>query len=323
MNGVISVVVPVYNVERYLAQCLDSILTQDYSKLEVILVDDGSTDTSGAICETYAARDNRVHVIHQKNSGAAAAKNAGLRAATGEYLSIVDSDDYLEPGAYSYMLQIMHQEQADVVQCALRYVFCNRQEDQILHQGRSVMESKAYLARFLEDWSCAITTDKLYKRYLFDGVFFEEGHKIDDEYFTYQAFLKPCRVVMDDHVIYNYRQRASSVMRRPEIAEQRIFDWTDAFSRRRISVAQRYPDLKRRYDVMYLCFLCSLPLRYGSTPRTIQDIKDHIKAYFSTGGTVLLHPFLWLEILRFYFSTPKALMKTIKEPEKTNDVYFP
>ena len=99
MEGVISVVVPVYNVADYLPACLDSILSQDYDALEVILIDDGSTDASGAICDDYAARDSRVRVIHQKNGGAAAAKNAGLRAAGGEYLSFVDSDDYLEPGA--------------------------------------------------------------------------------------------------------------------------------------------------------------------------------------------------------------------------------
>ena len=99
MKDVISVIVPVYNVSAYLPECLDSILSQDYEKLEVILIDDGSTDDSGAICDAYAQRDNRIRVIHQKNGGAAAAKNAGLRAATGEYLSFADSDDFLEPGA--------------------------------------------------------------------------------------------------------------------------------------------------------------------------------------------------------------------------------
>ena len=99
MKDVISVIVPVYNVAAYLPECLDSILSQDYDKLEVILIDDGSTDDSGTICDDYARRDSRIRVIHQKNGGAAAAKNAGLRAATGEYLSFADSDDFLEPGA--------------------------------------------------------------------------------------------------------------------------------------------------------------------------------------------------------------------------------
>ena len=97
MNGLISVIVPVYNVAAYLPQCVQSILTQDYPDLEVILIDDGSTDASGTICDEYAQKDGRVRVIHQKNGGAAAAKNAGLRVATGTYLSFVDSDDFLDP----------------------------------------------------------------------------------------------------------------------------------------------------------------------------------------------------------------------------------
>ena len=107
MKDVISVIVPVYNVSAYLPECLDSILSQDYEKLEVILIDDGSTDDSGAICDAYAQRDNRIRVIHQNNGGAAAAKNAGLRAAAGEYLSFADSDDFLEPGAYAYMMSLL------------------------------------------------------------------------------------------------------------------------------------------------------------------------------------------------------------------------
>ena len=110
MGDLISVIVPVYNVAMYLPQCLDSILGQDHENLEVILIDDGSRDESGEICDAYARRDSRLRVIHQKNGGAAAAKNAGLRIATGEYLSFVDSDDYLEPNVYGYMLEVLGDE---------------------------------------------------------------------------------------------------------------------------------------------------------------------------------------------------------------------
>lgn len=323
MNGVISVIVPIYNVERYLPQCLDSILTQDYSKLEVILINDGSVDASGSICDEYARRDCRIKVIHQKNSGAAAAKNAGLHIATGEYLSFVDSDDYLEPGVYSHMLQLMHQNHAEVAQCAFRYVYCNRQENFILHQGRSVMDNKVFLDLFRRDWSCALLWNKLYKRSLFDGVFFEEGRKIDDEYFTYHAFLNRCQVVVDDRVIYNYRQRSSSVMQKPEVAEQRILDWMDAFTKRRIDVAERYPELKRRFDESYLWVLCNSKVRFGSTPKTIQNQKKEIRNYFSNGGTILLAPALCVEVLKFYLSDTKTLLGKMNIPPKTDDIYFP
>ena len=186
MKDVISVIVPVYNVAAYLPECLDSILSQDYDKLEVILIDDGSTDDSGAICDDYARRDSRIRVIHQKNGGAAAAKNAGLRAATGEYLSFADSDDFLEPGAYAYMMALLKENDADIVRCAFQNRFRTRTEQWLAGEDRCVMEGKAFLVRFTTDWTCGLLWNKLYKRALFDGIFFEEGHKIDDEYFTYQ-----------------------------------------------------------------------------------------------------------------------------------------
>ena len=187
MKDVISVIVPVYNVSAYLPECLDSILSQDYDKLEVILIDDGSTDDSGTVCDAYAQRDNRIRVIHQKNGGAAAAKNAGLRAATGEYLSFADSDDFLEPGAYAYMMSLLKENGADIVRGAFQNRFRTRTEQWLADESRCVMEGKAFLARFATDWTCGLLWNKLYKRALFDGIFFEEGHKIDDEYFTYQG----------------------------------------------------------------------------------------------------------------------------------------
>ena len=213
MNQTISVIVPVFNVAGYLRQCVDSILSQDYGNLEVILIDDGSTDGSGEICDRYAALDSRVRAIHQKNGGAAAAKNAGLRLATGEYLAFADSDDYLEPDAYGFLMKALLETGADAVQGSFREVYRNRAEEQRISE--EILEGYDYLLRFPKDFSCALLWNKLYRRALFDGVFFEEGHKIDDEYFTYQGFLQPRKVVRADRIVYNYRKRASSVMSSP------------------------------------------------------------------------------------------------------------
>ena len=102
----LSVIVPVYNVENYLSRCVDSILSQSGVTLEVLLVDDGSTDASGKICDSYAARDDRVKVIHKENGGLSSARNTGLDRASGDYVTFVDSDDYLEPEAYGPMLDL-------------------------------------------------------------------------------------------------------------------------------------------------------------------------------------------------------------------------
>ena len=151
MKPQISVIIPVYNVERYLSACLDSVLNQEGCSLEVILIDDGSTDQSGRICDQYAAGDSRIKVIRQANAGAAAAKNAGLRIATGEYLAFADSDDFLEAGAYRYMLDQLRMHDADVIQCAFRNVFTDRSEDVITLPDFAVYETKEYLTRYTQD----------------------------------------------------------------------------------------------------------------------------------------------------------------------------
>lgn len=117
----ISVIIPVYNVEMYLEQCLDSVLSQTYHNLEVILVDDGSADTSGTICDQYKEKDARVKVIHKKNGGLSSARNAGLELAKGDWIGFVDSDDYLAPEMYEALLAIARTADADI---ALTYFQC-------------------------------------------------------------------------------------------------------------------------------------------------------------------------------------------------------
>lgn len=308
MKDMISVIMPVYNVAKYLPQCIESVLNQDYENLEVILIDDGSMDESGAICDRYAAQDSRVRVIHQKNGGAAAAKNAGLRIATGEYLSFVDSDDYLEPNVYGYMVDVLRSHDADAAQFAFRDVYRNRTEDQIVNSGRSVVDGKDYLARFTKDWSCALLWNKLYKRSLYDGVFFEEGHKIDDEYFTYQGFLKSCKVVCDDRIIYNYRKRTSSVMNSPAAAEQRLLDCLDSVVKRREKVLSFYPELRSAFDENYLDALWYLSGNVGNTERSLTMFKNHLKDYFRTKGNSFPPRYLWPMLLKLYITRTEKLL---------------
>lgn len=116
MNELISVVVPVYNAEKFLDRCMESILGQTYSELEIILVNDGSTDNSGSLCEGYAEKDNRVRVIHKENGGSSSARNRGIEAASGAYIGFVDSDDYLEPSMYQLLIKVLQDEKAVMAQ---------------------------------------------------------------------------------------------------------------------------------------------------------------------------------------------------------------
>ena len=308
MADKISVIIPVYNVAAYLSQCLDSVLNQDHEDLEVIVIDDGSTDSSGAICDRYAAKDSRVRVIHQRNAGAAAAKNAGLRVATGQYLSFVDSDDYLEPNVYGLMLRVLQDTGADVAQFSFQEIYVNRKEQMLLDMGCTEMDNKTYLVRFTKDWSCPLLWNKLYRRHIFNGVFFEEGHKIDDEYFTYQGFLQGRKVVFDPKVIYNYRRRRSSVMASSEAAKQRVLDCMDSIVKRRMKVIGVYPELKAAFDENFLDALCYLSTNPACTPDVIDYLKSHLKTYLKWGNTVPPR-YLWPKLLRLYFVPTKKLMQ--------------
>ena len=122
----ISVIVPVYNVEKYIRECLDSIVNQTYKNLQIILVDDGSSDNSGKICDEFAKKDSRITVVHQENQGAGAAKNTGLELIEGEYFSIIDSDDYIDLSMYEKMVSLMKQYDSDIVQCLFKQVYVNK-----------------------------------------------------------------------------------------------------------------------------------------------------------------------------------------------------
>ena len=322
MNDLISVIMPVYNVETYLAQSIESVLNQDHRELELILIDDGSPDNSGAICDAYAAKDGRVRVIHQKNGGAAAAKNAGLRIASGTYLSFVDSDDYLEPNVFGYMLKTLKEQKADAVQFSFRDVYKNREEPQLLTP--CVLNEREYLARFAKDWTCPLLWNKLYKRSLFEGIFFEEGHKIDDEYFTYQGFLNPCRVVFDDKIIYNYRKRASSVMSSPAAGEQRILDCIDSVLKRREKVVACWPELRKVLDENLLDTLWYLSGNIHSTERTVAVLKEQLKRYFSTFGNSLPPRYLWKKLWDLYRTDTAVLLKRCEQNRQVYslDDYF-
>lgn len=323
MNETISVIVPVYNVADYLPQCLESILNQDYGDLQVLLIDDGSTDDSGAICDQFAAQDSRIQVIHQKNGGAASAKNAGLRAATGKYLSFVDSDDYLELGAYGFLVKTLEETRADAVQGAFQEVYRSRTEAKPLKP--ETLEGFDYLLRFPKDFTCALLWNKLYRRELFNGVFFEEGHKIDDEYFTYQGFLQPRKVVCTDRVIYNYRKRASSVMGSPAAAEQRILDGLDSTAKRRQKVCAQVPALSRVFDENYLDVLWYLSGNTGNTERSLEALKSGLREYLCHFGNRFPPRYLWKGLLRLLITPTDALLADCQSRRKTADIenFFP
>ena len=276
----ISIIVPVYNVEKYLPQCIESIINQTYQDLEIILINDGSTDNCPQICNEYSERDDRIIVIHQKNGGAASARNAGLRIAKGDYLAFVDSDDYLELDAYERMMALMLSYEADIIHCAFRNVFPDKQVDRLSSYSEEVYTVQQYLSRYATDWMCALIWNKLYRRCLFSGIYFEEGHLIDDEFFTYQGVMNAERIVYAPIIVYNYRMRASSVMREKDSAERVLFDRLAYCTLRRERIADKFPELKQVFDYTYLDSLLCWAEDESVTISVILEIKRLIKEYF-------------------------------------------
>ena len=245
----ISVVIPVYNVEKYLKECLDSVINQTYKELEIILVDDGSTDNSGKICDEYAKIDPRIKVVHQKNMGAGGAKNTGLDLISGDYFSLIDSDDYLEPNYYETLLKSMRKYDVDIVQCLFRNVFLNgfyNRKYNFNYDKNAVISSKKFLFELLYDWKYAIFFNKLFKTSLLSNIRFPVGRKIDDEFFTYKLIIKSKKILNVNDVLYNYRMRKSSVMNDNKKFEL-VLDRIDCYEERLAYIEKNKPKLFDEY----------------------------------------------------------------------------
>ena len=210
----ISVIVPVYNVEEYLPRCVDSLLSQTYEKLEIILVDDGTKDASDKICDAYAARDPRVKVIHKENGGLSSARNAGIDIASGEYLAFVDSDDWIEPDTYAHMLGVALKYGVKLV-CAGRYDVKSQTGEKKLGlcPPREEVISGMELTRriFLWDNVDSAAWDKLYHRSLFREIRYPLGKICEDVPTTYRIALNAGKIAMCDKPVYNYFHRPGSI----------------------------------------------------------------------------------------------------------------
>lgn len=211
----LSVIVPVYNVEKYINKCVDSILNQKYKDLEVILVDDGSKDRCPQILDEYEKKDSRVRVIHKENGGLSDARNKGIEAAGGEYITFVDSDDYIDENMYKYMMQ-MFEEGADMVVCPFAKVeenddskYCDASGEGRFLSHQEVMKkmfSPQEYAVFIVAWN------KVYKRSLWGELRFPVGRIHEDEFTSYIPLCKSKRTGYLFDAYYFYRQRNGSIM---------------------------------------------------------------------------------------------------------------
>ena len=219
-KDLVSVIVPVYKVEKYLDRSVKSIREQTYKELEIILVDDGSPDSCGRMCDEYAAADDRIKVIHKSNGGLSDARNAGIEASTGKWIVFVDSDDYISTDMIAYLKGVAEENSADIAWC--RYKETGADEEDAAFDSRGTVE-EIYSGRNAEYLfyqmgmmgECMVAWNKIYSKSLFEGmpqVRYPYGKIFEDGYTTYRLIYKAERVVVTDAVMYAYRQRSDSIM---------------------------------------------------------------------------------------------------------------
>ena len=217
----ISVIIPVYKVEKYLSRCVNSIINQTYKDLEIILVDDGSPDNCGKICDDFSKLDSRIKVVHKENGGLSSARNSGLLVAKGEYIAYVDSDDYVDTTMYEKMMACSEKFNADIVQCGYSIVYEN--DNQSILQRKDILlndiaiESKSnILEAFFEIGKIDhVVWNKLYKRKVVETVRMVEGRWHEDTMATFDILLNAQSIVTIAEPLYMYIQRADSIMGKP------------------------------------------------------------------------------------------------------------
>lgn len=209
----VSIIVPVFNVKNYIKRCIESIINQTYSNIEIILVDDGSTDNSGNICDEYAKKDKRVKVIHKNNGGLSSSRNVGINISSGKYLCFIDSDDYIENDMIEYLYRGMKKYDVDIVSCGFSNIYTNGNKECITIPKEDIIYSKkeALDIHLLSGYIDDITCNKMFKKELYENIRYPEGYLYEDMITTYKLIDKANKVALCPESKYNYCRRWDSI----------------------------------------------------------------------------------------------------------------
>lgn len=288
MEKLITIIIPVYNVEDYVGRCIESVLQQDYEKLEILLVDDGSKDRSGEICDEYAKKDSRIQVIHKENGGLGPARNTALEAATGEYLFYVDSDDYILPGILRKLYEACETYKAEISCCGYKsgnsMYYCDG-EPEVL--GRVEATQKMLMTQGMDANACC----KLYKRELFTDIAFPAcAYEVVPV--TYRVFWKTTTVVNIKECGYVIEKRPGSITR-STFGKNNVLYLTlsDAMN---ADIREHYPELIPAGEVFYLNALITMTEKSKEDPTAkgseeYNYVNREFKNYYTK---ILRHPMI-------------------------------
>ncbi len=275
----VSIIVPIYNTAEYLPACLDSIINQTYQNLEIILIDDGSTDNSREIANNYTKKDPRIKLVHQKNQGLSAARNTGIKNTTGQYITFVDSDDKIESQMIENMLNAIQKTNANIVCCSFKEIFPNGKQSgfnqkypEKIYNTESALE-----AMLLEHGFMLSATMKLFPSDYFNGIKFPTGKLHEDIGTTYKLIMKAPKITFIPNQDYIYVHHEDSITNKSfDIRKLDIIELTDKMCD---DIDTKYPDLKnvtneRRMRARF-SILRQIPLSHPKTKEMINYIKTN------------------------------------------------
>lgn len=254
----ISVVVPIYNVQQYLSKCVESIFAQNFYDIEIILIDDGSTDECPQMCDDFASRDCRVRVIHKENGGLSDARNAGMKIAQGEWIYFLDSDDWMHPEALQTLFDFAKKNDCDVVQGGLYYAY----ENHLLYRQPSKKELKQSVLVNDDAMRSLITNDrvknfawgKLYKTDLIRDIEFPVGKYFEDSFWQHLVIHRVKKYGIVDTPLYYYRQRENGIS---GYFSEHNLDLLNGYEERISFIKQNYPELEKEMMVAFRNVLTS------------------------------------------------------------------
>ena len=261
----LSVIVPVYNVEKYLERCVNSIINQNYENMEIILVDDGSKDSSGKLCDVLAKRDNRIKVIHQKNGGLSAARNTGLNNAVGDYIDFLDSDDELLPNLFNDLIPLMEEYELDMISYGLQKVNPNKIKKG-KHTGKFIVwdGKTALIDEIMHDGACV--TNKIYTKKAIGNIKFPVGRLFEDTAVSFKFIANCSKVGIIDKAYYNYYYNPNSI------------------SNTSFNVKARWDFVLAREDVYKYCLENNLPSENANS-FLIKSLLSCLTALYANGDS--------------------------------------
>ncbi len=289
LSNIISVIIPIYNVASYLDRCIESITSQTFDNLEIILVDDGSPDECPALCDAWAEKDRRIRVIHKKNGGLSDARNVGIEMAKGKYILFVDGDDYIAPNMCERLLAAVENSGSDIAMCSFYWDFSDHRKVQsmTLPDGTVVPRSE-----ILENWvrQCGVefvvAWNKLYRRELFfmpEHIRYPIGRLHEDEFVSYRLLYAAKKVVFVDEPLYYYVQRSNSIM--ANYGERNLYDFIEAI-RGYIRWADKYAPVKRKLmeymtmqRILDIIIHSTYILKYSHGHKLSILLQEHVKLY--------------------------------------------